>query len=148
MKTILKITLILAIAALLAPMAISAEKNDSLAIKNKISTQNAGEEQQLQIQNREQTQKGTPADSGQGQKNQYQNKEQTKTQTKAQYKDEDGNGVGDQNKLQKKEQKKTRTRTRAKKQTGECNGNMVPQDGGSGNRQGQGSGSGTGNGNN
>jgi len=147
MKTIIKLSLALAMVALLAPMAI-AQKTDSLAVKDQIKTQNDGAEQQLRIQNREKTQNGTPADSGQGEKKQLQNKEQTKTQTKAQYKDEDGNGVGDQNKLQKKEQKKTRTRTKAKKQNGECTGNMVPQGGGSGNKQGQGSGSGTGNGNN
>lgn len=141
MKTILNLALVLAILALAIP-AISAENKDSLAIKNQISTQNAGEDQQLQIQHQQKTLKGTPADSGQGEKKQIQNKEQTKTQTKAQYKDENGDGVGDQNKLQKKEQKKTRTK--AKKQAGECNGNMVPQDGGSGNRQGQGSGTGNG----
>jgi len=143
MKTIINITLVLAVMTLVVPMAI-AQETDSLKIKDQLKTKNAGTEQQLQIQNREQTQNGTPADSGQGDKKQLQNKEQTKTQTKAQYKDEDGNGVGDQNKLQKKEQKKTRTRTKAKKQNGECTGNMVPQDGGSGNRKGQGSESGNG----
>lgn len=141
MKTILNLALALAIAALAVP-AMSAENKDSLAIQNKISTQNAGEEQQLQIQHQQKTQKGTPAESGQGDMNKVQTKEQTKT--KAQYKDADGNGVGDENKIQKKEQKKKRIRTKAKKQAGETKGNMVPQDGGSGNRQGQGTGTGNG----
>ena len=108
MRTIHKLTMALAMAALLAPVAWA--------------------------------QKGTPADSGQGQK--IRNQEQT--QTRAQYKDEDGNGVCDQCKVQKKEQARKQTRTRAKKQTGDCSGNMAPQGGGSGCRQGQGNGNGNG----
>lgn len=108
MRTIHKLTLALAMAALMAPLAWA--------------------------------QNGTPADSGQGQK--VRNQNQAQNQTKSQYKDEDGNGVCDQCKVQKKEQTRKHSRTRAKKQTGDCSGNMAPQGGGSGCRQGQGNGHG------